>query len=167
MGYDVSIYGDRDKRKDLTKHVKDYCDRLVYCEHCKERRPHMMGIKLKSITDFTCEKCHLKLTRGIKRHNIGIFPADRAVMAFNGRSYSVSFENYKQLAHLGADVVCVEKEGFVDKEIPFTTGVGVALVQSQGFLSEYGEMLAQEAARAFPAYANAAMLTDFADSSFE
>ena len=164
MGYDVSIYGDRDKRKVLTVHVKDYCDRLVYCEYCMERRPEM---KLKSLTDFTCEKCHLKLTRGIKRHNIGIFPADRAVMAFNGRSYSVSYENYRGLAHLGADVVCVEKEGFVDKDVPFTTGVGVALVQSQGFLSEYGEMLAQEAARAQPAQANVAMLTDFDASGFE
>ncbi len=40
-------------------------------------------------------------------------------------------------------------------------------LQSQGFLSEYGEMLAQEAARAFPAQANVAMLTDFDASGFE
>jgi hypothetical protein len=167
LGYDVSIYGDREKRKALTTHVKDYCDRLVYCQHCKIRRPDLMGVNLRWIKDFTCRKCHNKLTRGIKRHDIGIFPADRAVMAFNGRSYSVSFENYKALAHLGADVVCVEKEGTVDKQVPFTTGVGIALVQSQGFLSEYGEMLAEEASRAFPAHANVGMLTDFDASGFE
>ena len=79
-------------------------------------------------------------------------------MAFQGRTYSVSYENYKSLAHLGVDVVCVEKEGIVDKLVPFTRGFGIALVQSQGFLSEYGQMLAQEADKTG---ANVAMLTDF------
>ena len=36
-------------------------------------------------------------------------------MAFQGKLDSVSFENYKQLAYLGVDVICVEKEGIVDK----------------------------------------------------
>ena len=85
MGYDVSIFGDRDKRKELTRHIKDYCDKL-----------------------------------GIKRHDIGIFAADRAVMAFRGRLYSVSYENLEQLAQLGTDIICVEKEGIVDKLVPFT-----------------------------------------------
>jgi hypothetical protein len=129
MGYDVSIYGDREKRKDITNHVKVYCDRL-----------------------------------GIKRHDIGIFAADRAVMAFQGQLYSVSFENYKQLAYLGVDVLCVEKEGIVDKLVPFTTEFGIALVQSEGFLSEYGQMLAQEADKTV---ANVIMLTDFDSSGIE
>lgn len=30
---------------------------------------------------------------GIKRHQAGIFPADRAIMAFQGRSYSINFDN--------------------------------------------------------------------------
>jgi hypothetical protein len=80
----------------------------------------------------------------IKRHNIGIFPADRAVMAFQGRLYSISFENYKILADLGVDVVLVEKEGTVNKLVPFTTELGIAFVQSEGFVAEYGEMLAEE-----------------------
>jgi hypothetical protein len=99
MGYEVSIYGDRKKRKDITDHVKVYCDRL-----------------------------------GIKRHDIGIFPADRAVMAFQGRLYSVSFENYKQLAYLGVDVLCVEKEGIVDKLVPFTTEFWYCSGTITGFL---------------------------------
>ena len=32
-------------------------------------------------------------TLEIKRHQIGIFAADRAVMAYQGETYSVSFEN--------------------------------------------------------------------------
>ena len=31
----------------------------------------------------------------IKRHQIGIFAADRAVMAFEGKTFSVSYENCK------------------------------------------------------------------------
>ena len=41
---------------------------------------------------------------------------------------------------------------------PFTEGVGIALVQSQGFVSEYGIMLAMEAKRTG---ANVMILTDF------
>lgn len=95
---------------------------------------------------------------GVKRHEVGIFAADRAVMAFQGELYSVSFENYKQLANLGVDIVLIEKEGTVDKLVPFTTGFGVALVQSEGFVSEYGVMLAQEAKKQG---VNLFTLTDF------
>ena len=126
MGYDTSKYADKDKRKDLTKVIKEYCDKL-----------------------------------GIKRHDIGIFAADRAVLAFRGQLYSVSFENYEQLANLGTDIICVEKEGIVDKLVPFTTNFGIALLQSQGFISEFGEMLAQKATKNG---AHVAILTDF-DSS--
>ena len=59
----------------------------------------------------------------------------------------MSFENCKDLAKNGVDIICIEKEGIVEKLIPFTEGVGIALVQSQGFVSEYGIMLATEAKR--------------------
>jgi hypothetical protein len=95
---------------------------------------------------------------GIKRHQIGIFAADRAVMAFQGETYSVSYENCKDLARNGVDIICIEKEGIVEKLIPFTEDVGIALIQSQGFVSEYGIMLATEAKRTG---ANVMILTDF------
>ena len=97
-------------------------------------------------------------TLNIKRHQIGIFAADRAVMAFQGKTYSVSYENCKQLARSGVDIICIEKEGIVEKFIPFTEGVGIALVHSQGFVSEYGIMLAMEAKRTG---GNVMILTDF------
>ena len=95
---------------------------------------------------------------GIKRHEVGIFAADRAVMAFQRKLYSVSFENYKQLAYLGVDIVLIEKEGTVDKLVPFTSELGIALVQSEGFVAEYGVMLADEAKKQA---VNLFILTDF------
>jgi hypothetical protein len=102
------------------------------------------------------EYCEDKLK--IKRHQIGIFAADRAVMAYQGETYSVSFENCLDLAGLGVDIICIEKEGIVEKLSPFTGGVGIALVQSQGFVSEYGIMLVQAARKSG---ANVMVLTDF------
>jgi hypothetical protein len=96
--------------------------------------------------------------RNLKRHQIGIFAADRAVMAFAGQLYSISFENYKDLAYVGVDIVLVEKEGTVVKLVPFTTELGIAFVQSEGFVSEYGQMLADEVHKEGN---NIAMLTDF------
>src|ERR1041385_5654690 len=60
---------------------------------------------------------------GIKRHEAGIFPADRAVMAYNGQSYSVNYDNIKALGINGVDVIFIEKEGIVEKLTPFTTGL--------------------------------------------
>jgi hypothetical protein len=95
---------------------------------------------------------------GIKRHEIGIFAADRAELAYNGELYDVRFENYKRLARLGADILCIEKEGIVEKETAFTEGVGIGLLHSQGFVAEYGVMLAHEADETG---ANVMVLTDF------
>ena len=57
---------------------------------------------------------------GVKRHEIGIYPEDRAVMAFSGEDYSVGFENLRDLMHNGTDVIVVEKAGTVAKMVPFT-----------------------------------------------
>jgi hypothetical protein len=138
MGFDVSRLSE--KRTDLNEHVKEWCDK------------------------FTWKDEKGQVHRGIKRHDIGIFPADRAVMAFQGRLYSISFENYRGLASLGVDIVLVEKEGTVDKMVPFTSDFGIAFVQSAGFIPEYGHMLAQAAAMAG---ANVCILTDFDASGFE
>jgi len=79
---------------------------------------------------------------GVKRHQIGIYPEDRAVMAFNGRSYSVGFDELRTLMGYGTDVLVVEKQGTVIKMVPFTSNIGIAFIQSQGFVSEYGTALA-------------------------
>ena len=79
----------------------------------------------------------------VKRHQIGIYPEDRAVMAYNGVMYAASFDNLEDLMYSGTDVVCVEKQGPVIKMMPFTRNNGIAFIQSQGFISEYGIALAR------------------------
>src|SRR5829696_1017594 len=79
----------------------------------------------------------------VKRHQIGIFPEDRAVMAYGGNTYAVGFEDLKDLMYVGTDVIGVEKQGTVLKMTPFTRDNGIAFIQSQGFVSEYGIALAR------------------------
>ena len=145
------------KRKELHSYVKDYCDKLVYCKYCKEIRP-------RKGRETACRICHNNLYLGVKRHHIGIFPSDRAVLAFQGELYSVSFKNYRQLAEWGTDVIIIEKAGLVEKLVPFTKDFGIALLHSQGFVSEYGEWLAKEAGEKG---AHVIILTDFDASGIE
>jgi hypothetical protein len=79
----------------------------------------------------------------VKRHQIGIYPEDRAVLAYNGVMYAASFDNLQRLMYSGTDVIPVEKQGTVIKMMPFTVNTGVAFIQSQGFISEYGIALAR------------------------
>ena len=83
----------------------------------------------------------------VKRHQIGIYPEDRAVLAYGGRMYAASFDNLRMLMGTGTDVIIVEKQGTVVKMMPFTENAGVAFIQSQGFVSEYGIALARLANR--------------------
>jgi hypothetical protein len=96
---------------------------------------------------------------GVKRHEIGIFAADRAQMAFNGEIYNVTFETFRWLARLGTDIIFTEKEGFVNTVLPFTTHKGIALVQSGGWSSEYTIFLIETAYKL--GFRNIAILTDF------
>ena len=84
---------------------------------------------------------------GVKRHQIGIYPEERAVMAYGGVMYAVGFDNLENLMYHGTDVICVEKQGTVIKMVPFTRKNGVAFIQSQGFISEYGVALGRLANR--------------------
>jgi hypothetical protein len=45
--------------------------------------------------------------------------------------------------YTGCDVICVEKQGTVIKMMPFIRSNGIAFIQSQGFISEYGVALAR------------------------
>ena len=85
-----------------------------------------------------CEGYH-----NVKRHQIGIYPDDRAVMSFGGRYHTVTFDSLGHLMQLGTDIVFVEKQGTVIKMVPFTEKMGIAFIDSQGFGSEYGTVLAR------------------------
>lgn len=110
-------------------------DTSVYNDNVKggtERRKNFYD-KIKSV----CEDYY-----GKKRHQIGIFPDDRAVMSSKGRQYAVSFDSLIERMHDGTDVVFVEKQGTVIKMMPFAEKVGPSFIDSQGFGSEYGVALA-------------------------
>lgn len=94
----------------------------------------------KSLYDKIQDVC--ENTYGVKRHQIGIFPDERAIMAFNGSMYAVGFEGLRELMLNGTDVIVVEKAGTVMKMVPFTSKFGIAFIQSQGFVSQYGIALA-------------------------
>jgi hypothetical protein len=113
--------------------------------------------KRKRIHNMVREICEKDL--GVKRHEIGIFASDRAQLAFQGHIYNVNLENIPMLQDLGTHVILVEKEGIVDKLVPFTENAGIALLQSTGFSSEYAVELAN-AANGYGG-ANLAILTDF------
>lgn len=87
-------------------------------------RKNVKEIHVNMVTEV-CDKL------GIYRHDIGILPADRAKMVFQGNSYSkyVSFESLNWLCSYGTDVIFIEKEGVVNRLVPFTKKVGIALVQ--------------------------------------
>jgi hypothetical protein len=80
---------------------------------------------------------------GVKRHQIGIYPADRATMAFDGKYHTVDFDRLSNLMGYDTDVIVVEKFGAVVKMVPFTQNNGIAFIESQGFVSEYGIALAR------------------------
>jgi len=101
-----------------------------------ERRQHVQNI----VRDV-CEN-----TFGFKRHQIGLIPKERAMMAYNDGMYGVGFDNLRELMLRGTDVIAIEKEGPTMKLIPYTKNVGIALLESQGFLVEYAIALAQLAA---------------------
>jgi hypothetical protein len=90
--------------------------------------------KRKKIHNMVREICEKDL--GVKRHEIGIFASDRAQLAFQGHISNVNLENIPMLQDLGTHVILVEKEGIVDKLVPFTKNAGIALLQSTGFSSE-------------------------------
>jgi hypothetical protein len=95
---------------------------------------------------------------GVHRHQIGIFAADRAILLFKGVEYSVNYDNIKRLMRIGADIICIEKEGIVEKLGPFVKDLGIALLHSKGFIAENAVILAQLAKEHD---ANVAILSDF------
>jgi hypothetical protein len=103
-------------------------------------------------------KAYCDKVLNVKRHQIGIFAADRAQFAFRGKTHNVNLESITKLQNPGTDIILVEKESAVEQFVPFTTDTGIALLQSQGFLSEYAEILAKKASRLG---ANMGVLNDF------
>lgn len=80
----------------------------------------------------------------ITREQLGIVASARATMLYDGRSYPVDIDSVKQLADKGIAILVIEKEGIADVLAPFAEEYHIALVHTQGRLTEYGKDLIEE-----------------------
>ena len=95
---------------------------------------------------------------GIKREGIGIIAGVRAELYFDGTWTSVSFDAIHELAEKGTDIVFIEKEGVPEILTEYADKYGIAMVNTRGYLTEYGKDLMTVAKKSG---ANIAIMTDY------
>jgi hypothetical protein len=95
---------------------------------------------------------------GRTRESLGIFAGVRASLYFQGDWTSVSFDAIGALAEKGTDVVFIEKEGIPEVLTEYADKYGVAMVNTRGYLTEYGKDLMVAAENSG---AHIAIMTDY------
>ena len=115
-----------------------------------------IDVQRKYITSQIRKTCEKVLNR--TRAELGIVAADRAQLYFRGRWYDVGLDDLAELMHLGADMLIIEKEGVAEVLSPFADRMGIALLNTRGFLTEYASMLSNLSKENG---CNVAILTDF------
>ena len=83
--------------------------------------------------------------KGVTREEIGIFAGARATMYFDGQWSSVSFDAIGALAQNGTDIIVIEKMAIVQVLAPYADKYGIAIVNTSGYFTEYGQELMQAA----------------------
>src|SRR5215207_3950578 len=84
-----------------------------------------------------CEKL------GYTREELGIIAKARATMYFNGVWSSVSYDAIQELAENGTDIIFIEKMDVVEVLSNYADKYGIALVDTQGFFTDYGRKLVE------------------------
>jgi hypothetical protein len=97
------VDSDRWELSDIFYNLRLILDERGYNTKLINDPKHRKKIQANMVTEV-CDKL------GIYRHDIGIFPADRAQMAFQGNTCSVSFESLNWLCSYRTDVIFIEKE---------------------------------------------------------
>lgn len=95
---------------------------------------------------------------GCSRESLPIFAGVRASLYFQGNWTSVSFDSIDELAEKGTDVIFIEKEGIPEVLTEYADKYGVAMVNTRGYLTEYGKDLMMAAKRSG---AHVAIMTDY------
>jgi hypothetical protein len=95
---------------------------------------------------------------GCTREEFGIVAKPRATMYYNGNWYPVSYEAVRTLAKNGTDIIFIEKVDIINVITEFADQYRIALVDSEGALTDYGKDLVEEGEASG---ANVAVLTDF------
>lgn len=115
-----------------------------------------INVNRKYITSQIRKVCEQKL--GMSRAQLGIVAADRAQLYFKGQWHDVGLDELDKLMHMGTDMLIIEKEGVAEVLSPFAEKMGIALLNTRGFLTEYATMLSNLSKKNG---CNVAILTDF------
>ena len=99
--------------------------------------------------------------KGFKRHELGINAAERAQLYSDNQVFGVTFGELEELMKKGTDLLIIEKESIANALMDYANKMGVAILNTRGFLTEYAEELAELAREN---RCNIATLTDW-DSS--
>ena len=99
--------------------------------------------------------------KGYRRHELGINAAERAQLYFDGQVLGVTFGQLEELMKKGTDLLVIEKESIANALMDYANKMGVAILNTRGFLTEDAEELAELAREN---RCNIATLTDW-DSS--
>ena len=94
---------------------------------------------------------------GVSREALGIIASARAQMYFDSRWTSVNLDYIESLAEKGTDILFIEKQGVPEVFASFADKYGMALVNTQGHLTEYGKDLVKASKEAG---AHAVIITD-------
>jgi hypothetical protein len=123
---------------------------LPLFEKYKTKLPNRKSFtsKIKAV----CEKL------GVTREQLGIVAKARASMYFEGVKSDVNYDAIDELAENGTDIIFIEKEAVSQVLFEYADKYGIALVDTQGFFTDYGRDLI-EAAEA--SGANVAVLSDY------
>jgi len=78
---------------------------------------------------------------GCTRESLRIFAGVRASLYFQANWTSVSFDAIDVLAEKGTDIIFIEKEGIPEVLTEYADKYGVAMVNTRGYLTEYGKDL--------------------------
>ena len=113
------------------------------------------SVKRQTLIGYIKKLCDI---RNITRASIGIFAGVRAELYFKGEWKSVSFDAINELAEKGTDIVFIEKQGIAEVITDFANKYGIAMVNTRGYLTEYGNDL-MNAASNFGA--NVVIMTDY------
>lgn len=111
----------------------------------------------KAITNQTNDLCR---ELGTTREDLRIIADVRATLYHRGERYHVSLRNIvdKKLFLKGTDVIIIEKAALCNLLSPLAAKVGVALLDTKGYVVEYAKVLSQNSAENG---GHISMITDF------
>jgi Protein of unknown function C-terminus (DUF2399) len=112
-------------------------------------------VKRQTLIGYVKKHCDI---RHITRASIGIFAGVRAELYFKGEWKSVSFDAINELAEKGTDIMFIEKQGIAEVITEHADKYGIAMVNTRGYLTEYGNDLMNAASSSG---ANVVIMTDY------